>query len=274
MVTVGMFALEVSATSSSPAASRYCRAKPRHPLKDGDRKMSKRITIDPITRIEGHLRIDVRSRRRQGQQGLGVRPDVARRRADPARPRSARRLGHHPAHLRRVHHGACDHLGARGGKRAADGSAAERAVHPQHDHPAHAIHDHIVHFYHLSALDWVDVTSALKADPDKTAQLGESLSPLERQQQAGDAARCKERLASFRRQRPARHLHQRLLGPSGDEAAARGEPAGRRALPAGAGSPAQGQQDRRASSAPRRRTSRTWRSAASPTRSPRIRSRC
>ena len=37
---------------------------------------------------------------------------------------------------------------------------------------AHAVHDHIVHFYHLSALDWVDVTSALKADPDKTAQPG------------------------------------------------------------------------------------------------------
>jgi len=41
---------------------------------------------------------------------------------------------------------------------------------------AHSIHDFIVHFYHLSALDWVDVTSALKADPDKTASLAESLS--------------------------------------------------------------------------------------------------
>ena len=34
---------------------------------------------------------------------------------------------------------------------------------------AHAIHDHIVHFYHLSALDFVDVVSALKADPVKAA---------------------------------------------------------------------------------------------------------
>jgi hydrogenase large subunit len=41
---------------------------------------------------------------------------------------------------------------------------------------AHAMHDHIVHFYHLSALDWVDVVSALKADPAKTSQLAESLS--------------------------------------------------------------------------------------------------
>jgi hydrogenase large subunit len=41
---------------------------------------------------------------------------------------------------------------------------------------AHAVHDHIVHFYILSALDWVDITSALKADPKKTEQLAESLS--------------------------------------------------------------------------------------------------
>jgi hydrogenase large subunit len=41
---------------------------------------------------------------------------------------------------------------------------------------AHGTHDHIVHFYHLAALDWVDIVSALKADPKKTSQLGESLS--------------------------------------------------------------------------------------------------
>jgi [NiFe] hydrogenase large subunit len=37
-------------------------------------------------------------------------------------------------------------------------------------------HDHIVHFYHLHALDWVDVVSALKADPKKTAALSDSVS--------------------------------------------------------------------------------------------------
>jgi hydrogenase large subunit len=41
---------------------------------------------------------------------------------------------------------------------------------------AHGIHDHIVHFYHLSALDWVDIVSALKADPKAAAQLAQSLS--------------------------------------------------------------------------------------------------
>jgi len=38
------------------------------------------------------------------------------------------------------------------------------------------IHDHVIHFYHLHALDWVDITSALKADPAKTAALAASLS--------------------------------------------------------------------------------------------------
>ncbi len=42
---------------------------------------------------------------------------------------------------------------------------------------AHCLHDHIVHFYQLSALDWVDVVSALKADPRATAALAETLSP-------------------------------------------------------------------------------------------------
>ncbi len=45
---------------------------------------------------------------------------------------------------------------------------------------AHAVHDHIVHFYILSALDWVDITSALKADPKRAAQLADGLSSWHR----------------------------------------------------------------------------------------------
>jgi quinone-reactive Ni/Fe-hydrogenase large subunit len=32
------------------------------------------------------------------------------------------------------------------------------------------LHDHTVHFYHLHALDWVDIVSALKADPKEAAK--------------------------------------------------------------------------------------------------------
>ena len=43
-------------------------------------------------------------------------------------------------------------------------------------HGAQFQHDHIVHFYHLHALDWVDIVSALSADPAKTAQLSDNVS--------------------------------------------------------------------------------------------------
>jgi hydrogenase large subunit len=38
------------------------------------------------------------------------------------------------------------------------------------------VQDHVIHFYHLHGLDWVDIVSALKADPAKTAQLAQSIS--------------------------------------------------------------------------------------------------
>jgi [NiFe] hydrogenase large subunit len=43
-------------------------------------------------------------------------------------------------------------------------------------HGAQFQHDHMVHFYHLHALDWVDIVSALKADPKKTAALADNVS--------------------------------------------------------------------------------------------------
>jgi hydrogenase large subunit len=41
---------------------------------------------------------------------------------------------------------------------------------------AQNVHDHVVHFYHLHAVDWVDVTLALKADPAKTSTIAQSIS--------------------------------------------------------------------------------------------------
>jgi Ni,Fe-hydrogenase I large subunit len=45
---------------------------------------------------------------------------------------------------------------------------------------AQLVQDHVVHFYHLHALDWVDVTSALKADPVKTSSIAQSISNYEK----------------------------------------------------------------------------------------------
>ena len=61
---------------------------------------------------------------------------------------------------------------------------------------AHAMHDHIVHFYQLSALDWVDVVSALKADPIKTAALAASISDWPGNSRQEFQA-VKDRLAGF-----------------------------------------------------------------------------
>jgi hydrogenase large subunit len=41
---------------------------------------------------------------------------------------------------------------------------------------AQYVHDHVMHFYHLHALDWVDVVSALSADPKETSELAQSIS--------------------------------------------------------------------------------------------------
>jgi Ni,Fe-hydrogenase I large subunit len=38
------------------------------------------------------------------------------------------------------------------------------------------VQDHVIHFYHLHALDWVDITGALKADPGETSKLAQSIS--------------------------------------------------------------------------------------------------
>jgi len=38
------------------------------------------------------------------------------------------------------------------------------------------VQDHVIHFYHLHALDWVDIVNALKADPKRAAELAQSFS--------------------------------------------------------------------------------------------------
>ncbi|MDP1985100.1 MAG: nickel-dependent hydrogenase large subunit [Sulfuritalea sp.] len=138
--------------------------------------MSKRVTIDPITRIEGHLRIDVdvdggrvKKAWSSGQMWRGVELILLGR-----DPRDAWAI------TQRIC-GVCTTVHAITSVRAVENALQmEIPLNAQYIRNliilAHSVHDHIVHFYHLSALDWVDVTSALKADPDKTAVLGESLS--------------------------------------------------------------------------------------------------
>ena len=138
--------------------------------------MGKRVTIDPITRIEGHLRVDVEV------DGGSVKKAWA----SSTMWRGIERilLGRDPreawAFTQRFC-GVCTTVHAIASVRAVENALQlEVPLNAQYIRniivAAHAMHDHIVHFYHLSALDWVDVVSALKADPGKTSQLAESLS--------------------------------------------------------------------------------------------------
>ncbi len=158
--------------------------------------MGRRITIDPITRIEGHLRIDcevdggrVAKAWSSGQMWRGVELILLGR-----DPRDAWTI------TQRIC-GVCTTVHAIASVRAVENALQlEVPVNAQYIRNliilAHAVHDHIVHFYHLSALDWVDVTSALKADPDATAKLAEGLSSWKGNSKHEFRA-VKDRLAGF-----------------------------------------------------------------------------
>ena len=135
-----------------------------------------RITIDPVTRIEGHLRIDaeidggvVRKAWSSGQMFRGIERILQGR-----DPREAWLFTQRFC-------GVCTTVHAIASVRAVENALRlEVPLNAQYIRnlilAAHAMHDHIVHFYHLSALDWVDVVSALQADPAKTSALAETLS--------------------------------------------------------------------------------------------------
>jgi hydrogenase large subunit len=158
--------------------------------------MGKRITIDPITRIEGHLRIDcevdggkVTKAWASGQMWRGVEQILLGR-----DPRDAWAI------TQRIC-GVCTTVHAITSVRAVENALnLEVPLNAQYIRnliiTAHAVHDHIVHFYHLSALDWVDVVSALKGDPTTTAQLAQSLSSWSGNSKQ-EFTKVKERLAGF-----------------------------------------------------------------------------
>jgi hydrogenase large subunit len=138
--------------------------------------MAKRITVDPITRIEGHLRIDCEVDNGQvvnawssGQMWRGI--EIILQGRDP---RDA------PTFTQRFC-GVCTTVHALASCRAVENALKlEIPLNAQYIRnlilAAHALHDHIVHFYILSAPDWVDIPAALKADPQKTAALAATLS--------------------------------------------------------------------------------------------------
>ncbi len=138
--------------------------------------MNERVVVDPITRIEGHLRIEAQmdgdvigQAYSSGTMVRGI--EIILKGRDP---RDAWAFAQRICGVCTLVHGI------------ASVRAVEDAL--NYEIPPNAnlirnlmigaqyIHDHVMHFYHLHALDWVDVVSALQADPAATATLAQSIS--------------------------------------------------------------------------------------------------
>ena len=138
--------------------------------------MAKRIAVDPITRIEGHLRIEaiidggkIVDAWSSSTAFRGIETILKGR-----DPRDAH-------HFTQRFCGVCTTVHSMASIRA-----VEDALNIQIPDNARLIRnlimgiqnvqDHVIHFYHLHALDWVDITSALAADPVATAKFAQSIS--------------------------------------------------------------------------------------------------
>ncbi len=138
--------------------------------------MANKIAIDPITRIEGHLRIEAQV---DGGQVTDAWSSSTMFRGieiifEGRDPRDAWLMAQRIC-------GVCTTVHALASVRAVENALGIRI-------PENAriirnlisgiqyVQDHVIHFYHLHALDWVDIVSALDADPAATAQLAQSIS--------------------------------------------------------------------------------------------------
>ena len=136
-----------------------------------------RVVVDPITRIEGHLRIEA-ERSNDGQitgawsSGTMVRGiELILQGRDP---RDAWAFAQRICGVCTLVHGIASV------RSVEDALGIEVPANAQLIRNlmigAQYVHDHVMHFYHLHALDWVDVVSALSADPKATSELAQSIS--------------------------------------------------------------------------------------------------
>ena len=158
--------------------------------------MSERIVIDPITRIEGHLRVEaaieggkIKDAYSSGTMVRGIENIVRNR-----DPRDAW------VFVGRVC-GVCTSIHSLCSVRAVE-QALDITIPPNAEMVRNIMeavlymHDHTVHFYQLHALDWVDIVSALKADPKAAALLAQQLSPWAKNTE-GYFRNTQERLKKF-----------------------------------------------------------------------------
>src|SRR3974390_3029482 len=158
--------------------------------------MATRIVVDPITRIEGHLRIEaeVKDGKIVDAYSAGTMVRGFEKILKGRDPRDAWAFCERAC-------GVCTTVHALASVRTVE-DALEITVPPNAElvrnlmFCAQYMQDHVVHFYHLHALDWVDVTSALRADPSRTSELAEKISPWPRSS-PGYFAAVQSRFAAF-----------------------------------------------------------------------------
>ncbi len=133
----------------------------------------KHVVVDPITRIEGHLRVELQVDEASGKVTDAISSGTAWRGLELVMndrdPRDAW------AYIQRIC-GVCTSSHALGCLRAVEdafGITIPKNAHYIRNIIAACLghQDHIIHFYHLHALDWVSPLEALKADPAATAAL-------------------------------------------------------------------------------------------------------
>jgi Ni,Fe-hydrogenase I large subunit len=138
---------------------------------------STRVVVDPITRIEGHLRIEAQAENGRisnawatSTQFRGIEIIMQGRDPRDAWAFTQRICGvctvvHAVASCRAVEDALDIHI-------PANANLIRNLVHGMQ-----FVQDHVIHFYHLHALDWVDVVSALSANPADTAAISRKVSP-------------------------------------------------------------------------------------------------
>jgi hydrogenase large subunit len=139
--------------------------------------MTQRLVIDPVTRIEGHLRIEAELDENHTVQAAYSSGTMVRGIEIILKDRDPREAW---AFTQRAC-GVCTTVHAFASIRAVEDAL-------QINIPKNAnlirnimlaqqyVHDHVMHFYHLHALDFVDVVNALKADPEETSKIAQSVS--------------------------------------------------------------------------------------------------
>jgi quinone-reactive Ni/Fe-hydrogenase large subunit len=159
---------------------------------------TKKIVIDPITRIEGHLRIEVeidehntvKEAWASGQLFRGIETILKGR-----DPRDAGLIAQRIC-------GVCTNVHYRASISAVE-DAYGIALPPNAESIRNLVtlalfvQDHIVHYYHLHSLDYVDVVSAISAEPDKAAEVAQTYHDYPYRTSTGHMSAVKEKLTSF-----------------------------------------------------------------------------